>query len=136
MLQVSSSKAHIVRRLFSPPHSASLYPSVGYERDGKTPLHAAALAGNTEIANLLLAAGADPNLCWSINEYLLLHLAVERNDVAMVSLLLDHESNVDQCWGCDGYSTNPLIYTGLYGQHDIVKLLLEHGADPDLDPRL
>lgn len=67
----------------------------------------------------------------------LLSLAVNHNQLAMVSLLLDLGADVDErvmleeleeptlSWGA------PLWYAALGNQLEIARLLLDHGADPN-----
>jgi len=53
-----------------------------------TPLHAACAGGRTELVALLLAHHADPD-AREHGGYTALHLAVDHDDLAMVTLLLD-----------------------------------------------
>lgn len=117
-----------MRRLLAAPHNTS--PNEGYDRLGKTPLHAAVQAGYIEIADLL-RGGANHNAPWSEWYQLPLHLAVQNNDLAMVALLLDHGADPNLFWMCDGYSENPLKYTREMGYKEMEELLLARGADPE-----
>ncbi|KAJ7031880.1 ankyrin repeat protein, partial [Mycena alexandri] len=92
-------------------------------------LHVAAQAQNTEIAILLLEAGANPAAPWDQMEYQPLHLATENRDLAMMKLLLDHGAPVDGVYGCDGGSETALHNACSMGHVEIIKLLLERGAN-------
>ncbi|KAJ7923464.1 ankyrin repeat protein, partial [Mycena leptocephala] len=98
---------------------------------GKTPLHAAAQAGNFDTVALLLSAGADPNLRWDREDYIPLHFAVKNNDLAMTALLLDHGARMDTRWGCNGVRENALHYACARGALEMVRLLLARGANPE-----
>jgi ankyrin repeat protein len=58
-----------------------------FDRDRRTPLHHAADGGHREAAQLLLDAGADPNLVEELF-YTAISLAARRGDLDMVKLLL------------------------------------------------
>ncbi|KAJ7509534.1 ankyrin repeat-containing domain protein, partial [Mycena galericulata] len=94
-----------------------------------TPLHVAAEAKNTEIAALLLHAGADPSAQWEQDWYQALHLAAMKEDVEMMKLLLDHGAPIDDRWGCDGCSENARHFACSKGNFEMVELLLSRGAD-------
>ncbi|KAK3768519.1 hypothetical protein RRG08_060881 [Elysia crispata] len=55
--------------------------------EGQTPLHVAAIAGHEEVVELLLKAGADPNVGEAKSGRTALHLAAERGSVKLVELL-------------------------------------------------
>ncbi|KAJ7645151.1 ankyrin repeat-containing domain protein [Mycena polygramma] len=126
LLWAAASRPHIVKKLLSPPHS--IHPDPGNGAPMYWPLHVAAKAGNTEIAALLLEAGADPAAEWGQDEFQPLHLAAMNKDLDMMKLLLDRGSPVDACFGCDGASESALHYACAIGNLDMVKLLLERGA--------
>jgi hypothetical protein len=98
--------------------------------EGSTALYRAAVAGETELAELLLVAGADPDLpsggesegtplcaasCWGFEQ--------------IVQALLAHGANPnlpeDEFW-------TPLRWAAAHGHAEIVRRLLAAGADPDL----
>lgn len=114
----------------------------------RTPLMNAALAGNVERVAALLDAGANPNRTTFSgdginNGYNVLTLAIEKrgypfnkrseagNDAEVVRTLLSHKSTDP-----DGRNRNnsytPLMMAVMRGQYDIVDLLLNAGANPDI----
>ncbi|KAJ6514285.1 ankyrin repeat-containing domain protein [Mycena vitilis] len=129
LLWAAASKPHIVKKLLAPPHSMHPDPGNGAPMYWcETPLHVAAKAGNTQITNLLLDAGADPAAEWDQDEFQPLHLATMNKDLDMMKLLLDRGSPVDASFGCDGASESALHYACAIGNLDMVRLLLERGA--------
>ena len=92
-----------------------------------TALYEAANRGHTEIVQLLLQAGADPdksnNLGWTP-----LHAAVANNHRDVAKLLLENGADPHVADDYDGWT--PLHTATHYGQMIMVQLLLDGGADP------
>ncbi len=92
----------------------------------KTPLHIAAKEGLYEIAQLLIAYGADTNtldagLCTP------LHWSANRGDTKFVRLLLENKANPnarDLAW------STPLHEATRKNHIEVVKLLMNYKADP------
>ena len=92
----------------------------------KTPLHIAAKEGFYDIAQLLIAYGADTNildagLCTP------LHWSANRGDLKFVRLLLENKSNPnarDLAW------STPLHEATRKNHFEVVKLLMNYKADP------
>src|SRR5438270_501600 len=105
--------------------------ALAFAPDGFTALGLASFFGNTEIAGLLLKAGADPNTV-SRNPMRVtpLHSALANRDSATALeltkiLLANHASvNVAQEGGW-----TPLHEAAAHGQIEAIKALLQHGAD-------
>lgn len=95
---------------------------------GESPLMVAALKGQTDIAQALIRRGAEVNKPgWTP-----LHYAAsnpERNSIDMVRLLLEHHAYID---AESPNKTTPLMMAAKYGEADVVRLLLEEGADASL----
>ncbi len=94
---------------------------------GITPLMYATLYGSATSVRILLDAGADPNakddagataLMWAVD------------DVEKTRLLLDRGAAVDA--RSDDRRTPLLIAAGIPGSSDVVRLLLDHGANPSV----
>ncbi|KAF7331433.1 Ankyrin repeat domain-containing protein 50 [Mycena kentingensis (nom. inval.)] len=99
----------------------------------ETPLHAAAAAGHIDIARQLLDAGADcTRICDTQyeNDMQPLHVAVRRNDLAMVTLLLERGAPVNDRYGCEEISC-ALPDAVSHGNSEMVRALLAHGADTE-----
>ncbi|KAF7356127.1 O-methyltransferase family 3 protein [Mycena venus] len=149
---VRASKPHIVAKLLSPPH---LVPP---EKDNvylsETDLLVAAKARNTEIARLLLEAGANAAATCGEDDDTALQAATGNGDFEMTKLLLDHGALVDDwalqraCamgnlgmvklfldWGAGANNTpsgklrSALGTAVRYRRLDVVRYLLDHGAD-------
>lgn len=99
--------------------------------DGFTALGLAAFFGNTEVADLLLKNGADPNVA-SRNSMRVtpLHSAVANRDaaraLALTRILLANDAKVNVAQ--EGGWT-PLHQGAAHGQVEVLKDLLQHGAD-------
>jgi len=99
--------------------------------DGFTALGLAAFFGNTDVASLLLHAGSDPNAA-SKNAMRVtpLHSAVANRDgakaLALTQMLLASQANVNVAQ--EGGWT-PLHQAAAHGQVQVLKDLLQHGAD-------
>jgi uncharacterized protein len=95
---------------------------------GETPLMIAAIRGHLDAARQLIQRGADVNMPgWTP-----LHYAASRPDpdsAAMVRLLLEHHAYID---AESPNRSTPLMLAAMYGHRDLVKLLLDEGADPSL----
>ncbi|MGB2837507.1 MAG: ankyrin repeat domain-containing protein [Candidatus Sulfotelmatobacter sp.] len=100
------------------------------DEDGFTPLHLAAASGYKEMAELLLANKADVN-ARDNSQSTPLHQAVaaggEHTD--LLELLIIYKADVN---AADTNGLTPLHYATLADNGKAVKLLLTHGAHPDV----
>ena len=98
-----------------------------YSSDGWTPLHLAAHFGHRRVAEALLACGADVHA--RASDHLgttPLLWAVMGQDVALVTLLLDHGADVSEA---SSAGSTPLHKAAVLGNAALVRLLLARGAD-------
>jgi ankyrin repeat protein len=100
--------------------------------DIKCPLHVAISHGSIPMVNELLAAGADPNLHKGT-----LWLAAGKGNIEMVRRLLEIETlDIDgfacEAWNYAEVNGTALHHAALKGHADVLKLLLEEGADPNV----
>ena len=102
-------------------------PDLVFSKDeqGATPLHAAALTGNGDVAELLLDHRADVNARTN-NGSTPLHYAAEKGHQEVAELLLTRGADVN-AEGNDG--STPLHYAAWHGNTATVELLLAHRAD-------
>lgn len=94
--------------------------------DGNTPLTRASNYGHTEIVNALIEAGADINYVNKENGATALIYAINRERIDIVKLLLQkgiEEINIDR------NGNLPFQRACSVGNMEIVKLLVNHGAD-------
>ncbi len=79
-------------------------------------------------ARFLLERGMNPNhMNW--RGFTLLHDMAHTGDLAKARLLIEHGADINRV--DDEYRSTPLGYAARWGHVDIVKLLLDCGADPD-----
>ncbi|MBT9549292.1 MAG: ankyrin repeat domain-containing protein [Hydrogenophaga sp.] len=95
---------------------------------GESPLMIAAIRGQLASAKRLIERGAEVNKTgWTP-----LHYAASRTEpdgVDMVRLMLQHHAYID---AESPNKSTPLMMAAHYGYSDVVRLLLEEGADPSL----
>lgn len=98
---------------------------------GRSALMWAAFSGNVSILKQLLDAGADANEIGGLGTPLA--QAAWANRTATARVLIDRGARVNQAGPMDGYA--PLHWAASTEEHDasLAKLLLSHGADPNLD---
>ena len=104
----------------------------GFGGDGQAPVHLAARRGDTEIVGLLLEAGADLDLRDRKDGWTPLLHAIHWRSRAAAAALIEAGADVD---ARGGSGTTPLFLAAGYGMEGIVRLLLEHGADPRAEVR-
>lgn len=104
-------------------------------KDGQTALLLASYYGHLEFVNILLAAGSDVNVRLPVNEEynvsgetaLTTALIERHSEVAKSLILAGADLNVQSTYGW-----TPLMRAARNGDIEIVKLLLEKGADKSL----
>lgn len=101
------------------------------EEDGSTALAWASVRCNTEIAKLLLKAGADPNVA-NENGVGPLYLAITNGSREIVRLLLLNGANPNMA-KADGET--PLMTAARLGQADVMAMLLDRGASVNAQER-
>lgn len=101
------------------------------DRSGTTALYAASLRSDAAIAQILLAAGADPNVeSAGEHEGTPLCAAAAWGYSGVVAALLAHGANPDQRED-QGEGDSPLAWASRNGHEATVRLLLDARADPN-----
>lgn len=95
----------------------------------------AASAGNIEILQMLLNAGADPRTKQTPGGFTALHWAVKNHKTAVVEELLRCFSESDILDASSSIGHRPLHIAAYEGFSDIVVMLLDAGADPNVVER-
>ncbi|MEO8679542.1 MAG: ankyrin repeat domain-containing protein [Vicinamibacterales bacterium] len=94
--------------------------------DGMTALHWAAMNGDTELAQMLLFAGANVRATTRIGAYTPLFLASQQGHGPIVAALIKAGSEVK---AVNGNGTTALMVAAASGEVDAVKALVDGGAD-------
>ncbi|KAJ7620984.1 ankyrin repeat-containing domain protein [Roridomyces roridus] len=158
----SASHPHIVTKLLSPPHSinpnvqphyatkAPLHVAaetghvgiatllldaganihVGLDQDEYQPFHLAVLKGHYPMMELLLSRGALLDSTFGCDGITMapLHVAASAGDLKLLQWLLDHGANTE----CRGHHGTALGFALHSRRIEIIKLLLKHGANPEV----
>ena len=96
------------------------------DQNGMTPLHAASLGGRSEVAGVLLEAGADPEARdKKLGATVLIHAAL-RGHKDTVKLLLDRGVKVEAADAKNGRTA--LMWAVLNNHRETVEILLDRGA--------
>ena len=94
--------------------------------DGMTALHWAAMNGDTELAQMLVYAGANVKATTRIGSYTPLYIASQQGHAAVLEVLINAGANA-KAGTANG--TTPLMAAAQAGGVEAVKVLIEHGAD-------
>ncbi|MBI4471208.1 MAG: ankyrin repeat domain-containing protein [Acidobacteria bacterium] len=95
--------------------------------DGSTALHWAAYRDDVELAQLLIAAGANLNATTRLGEMTPLFMASKNGSAAMIDLLL--KAGADPNSAATTTGTTPLMLAAASGKVDAVRTLIDRGAD-------
>jgi uncharacterized protein len=98
------------------------------DKEGRTPLHYAALANDADALSKLLTAGADPNVADRVG-FTPLHFAAQEGAITSAQILLAAGAQVD---AANSYGNTPL-FSAVFnsrGRGELIHLLRRHGANP------
>ncbi|XP_048004165.1 ankyrin-3-like isoform X2 [Leguminivora glycinivorella] len=114
-------------------HGADVNAMADARNDYRTVLHYAVLSGNTDVVNLLVKQGARVNYqCPALSKPSALDLAILKGDVPMVQLLLAAGARVNSSSSVIGSPLHVACSDNITNRKEIVQILLESGADPNL----
>jgi ankyrin repeat protein len=97
--------------------------------DGMTALHWAGRRGATDIARLLLDAGADVTAATRLGRYTPLHLAAQEGSDGVIALLLARGADASAATTTGAVA---LHFAAAAGSVDAISMLLERGANPNV----
>ncbi|KAK4303667.1 hypothetical protein Pmani_024337 [Petrolisthes manimaculis] len=100
--------------------------------DYRSVLHYAVLSGSVPIVNLLLKQGARVNFEPEYNKPTPLDLAILKGDVEIVRLILQNGANLDASSPIIGSPLHMACSEGIPNRMEILQLLLDNGANPNL----
>ncbi|XP_047038890.1 ankyrin-3-like isoform X1 [Helicoverpa zea] len=101
--------------------------------DYRTVMHYAVLSGNPEVVNLMIKQGARVNYeCPELSKPSPLDLAILKGDVAMLQMLLAAGAQVNASSSVIGSPLHVACSDNITNRKEIVQILLESGADPNL----
>ncbi|KAL8856097.1 MAG: hypothetical protein Q9178_007292 [Gyalolechia marmorata] len=103
-----------------------------HQNFGTTPLHIAAGQGHTDVVELLLKHGADLDAT-DDDGHKAFFRAVREGHAKVIKVLLEHGSKVSESPEKNGVTA--LFISVFFNQEDVVRLLLENGADAERDTR-
>ena len=98
--------------------------------DGMTALHWAAEGRSAEMADLLIAAGANLAAVTRLGDYTSLHLAAKAGSASVVRALLEAGAEAGVVTSTGG--ATPLHFAATSGSGEAVTALLDNGADHDV----
>jgi ankyrin repeat protein len=98
----------------------------GAQGDGMTALHWAAMNGDTELAQMLIVAGANVKATTRLGTYTPLYLASQQGHGGVIAALLKAGGDVKA--GTPN-GTSPLMVAAASGEVAAVRVLIDHGAD-------
>lgn len=125
VMAIQEGATHIVDVMLASPRTNVEFRNLKDE----SPLMMAALKGQAELAQRLIARGADVNKPgWAP-----LHYAATSGSLPTIRLLLEHSAYID---AESPNGTTPLMMAAQYGSEDAARLLLTEGADPTLRNQL
>ena len=122
---VAACDAETLKILLSHGANAEAVDSKGWSALRRT-----ALSGCHSAATVLLAHGASVEFGGEPHVPPLI-VATANDQTGMVKLLLAHGAEVDAYCDQAGLCRTPLTAAALYGHTDVVRLLLDHAADPN-----
>jgi ankyrin repeat protein len=97
--------------------------------DGMSALHWASMTGNSEMAGILLYAGANPESTTRLGGFTALHLASKAGYEGVVRVLVEGGADLA---AVTGTGVTALHYAGASGRAEAVSVLLAHGAEVDV----
>ncbi|CAH1790043.1 unnamed protein product [Owenia fusiformis] len=99
------------------------------DSDGRAPLHIALIHKEEAIAKMLIERGVDVNIASAPNSSTPLHIAASKGLQKSLSCLISHDAVVNRK---DKRGSVPLHRACMFGQKDIVKILLENSSNVDV----
>lgn len=99
--------------------------------DHRTSLHYAVLAGNLEVVQILIRNGATVNFPLETTRPPPLYFAVMRGNVHILEFLLNTGADINALSTVVGSALHLALTEKVYNQLQIVKTLLERGANPN-----
>lgn len=123
-----------VRNLIQEEYLEKAEHDINETEDDESALYIACESGHVKIVQELLAVGACPQpqaitpLCWIDCETPFFR-AILKGHTSVVDLLLGAGVDVNVPTDLYSWYTYPLQLAEIHEHHDIIKLLLEHGAD-------
>ncbi len=96
--------------------------------DGFTALHWAAKTGSREVAEVLIAAGADLRATTRLGSHMPLHVAAAAGQPGVAEALLEAGAPVA---AATGTGARPIHFAAASGNPSLIEVLLAHGASPD-----
>ena len=119
---IISGNLEITRRILE------LVGDINRQTSGRPPMATAATHGDIDMLKLLISYGGDVNAKNSINNFeSCLHIVARRGEIEKAQLLLDYGADINAT--TKGYIDSPLTQATLKNLPNMVKFLLQRGAD-------
>ncbi|CAH2056073.1 unnamed protein product, partial [Iphiclides podalirius] len=133
LMKAARQKRGIEAVLLLISYGADVNAMADARNDYRTVMHYAVLSGNPDMVNLLIKQGGRVNYEGpDLNKPSALDLAILKGDVAMVQMLMAAGAQVNASSSVIGSPLHVACSDNIDNRKEIVKLLLESGADPNL----